>query len=424
MELSDLSWAVSLAILVITYILIISGRVHSALAGLVGICLTLLVGGAVGCVTFDDTIGYIDFNTIFLLMGMMIIVGVVSQTGLFQLLALKSYELASGRIWLMLVILCTVTALLSAFLDNMTTVLLIAPVTIELTRILKVNPTPLLIAEALSANVGGTATLIGDPPNIMIGSAAGFSFIDFLSNLAPIVLVIFIVLIFILYEFYGRGFKKESVKKIDVKELKERYKIVDKDLFYRALGVLIFTVILFILQDVIGIPVAASALLGATILLIITNIPVGDALRRVEWPTLIFFVGLLVISGGANDMGLLPLMADGIKALSGDNETLRILLVLWISAITSSFLGALPMTAVLMPVVADLGGGDIFWALALGVCLGGNGTYLGTASSLVLVGVSESYGYPITLKSYAKVGMPLMLIAVGIASIYLVLRYC
>ncbi len=420
---SDLSWLISLAILVVTYVLIVSGRIHNAVAGLVGICLTLLIGGALGDVTFDKAVGYIDFNTIFLLMGMMIIVSVISQTGLFQLLALKSYELASGKIWLMIVILCSVTALLSAFLDNMTTVLLMAPVTIELSRILKIDPVPLMISEALSANVGGTATLIGDPPNIMIGSAAGFSFVDFLANLGPLVLIIFVVLIIILYGFYGKKFKDAGEKKVDVKELRERYRIKNKGLFYRALGVLIFTTILFVLQGVTGMPVSVSALLGATVLLIITNVPVGEVLKRVEWPTLIFFMGLLVLAGGANDMGLLPMIADGIKVLSGDSEVFVILLVLWVSAISSSVLGALPMTAVMMPIVAELGGGDLYWALAMGVCLGGNGTYLGTASSLVLTGVSESYGYPISFWRYARVGMLIMFIAVGISSIYLILRY-
>jgi Na+/H+ antiporter NhaD/arsenite permease-like protein len=425
MALDDLSWLISLAILAVTYALIVSDRVHNAIAGLVGICLTLLVGGALDMVTFDDVIGYIDFNTIFLLMGMMIIVGVISKTGLFQLLALKSYKLASGRIWLMLIILCSVTAMLSAFLDNVTTVLLMAPVTVELTRILRIDPIPFLISEALSANVGGTSTLIGDPPNILIGSEAGFSFVDFLSNLAPIVLIIFMVLISTLSLFYGKGLGIEwnRANRPDIKELEERYKIVDRGLFYRALGVLVFTVVLFVLQDFISLPVAVSALLGATVLLVITNIPVGEALKGVEWPTLIFFMGLLVLAGGANDMGLLPMIADGIGELSGEREVLALLLVLWISAIASSLMGALPMAAMMIPIVGGLGGGDLYWALALGVCLGGNGTYLGTASSLVLVGFSESYGYPISFKRYAKVGIPIMLITVAIASLYIVLRY-
>jgi Na+/H+ antiporter NhaD/arsenite permease-like protein len=394
-----------------------------------GLGFNILYGeGEYGAISFETII-----ETIGLLLGMMIMVGILSKTGFFQWAALKSYEFAQGEPWRLMVMLIVMTAFLSAFLDNVTTVLLMVPATIELARVLKIDPIPMLISEALASNIGGTATVIGDPPNIMIGAAYGLSFMDFIVNIAPIVLLNMVVFIIMIKMYYG-GKLGEARKLENMEELRERYAIKDMKLFKRSISIFVFVIILFIIHDQIGITLAESALLGAVILLLLSGVDIHEALENVEWPTLLFFAALFVIIVGAIEMGLIGVIADGTINIIGGNLVLAIVLVVWVSAFTAFIIGAIPSTATMIPIVSALSvslgdlesiGGPytLYWALSLGCCLGGNGTPLGTAASIVVVGYSERTEHVITFKEFMKISLPVTIITLVISTMYLLVRY-
>jgi Na+/H+ antiporter NhaD/arsenite permease-like protein len=414
---------------------------HSTVAALVGAAITIIAmkvfglgfdilyapseQGAINLETIIETIG--------LLMGMMIIVGILSKTGFFQWTALKSYEIAKGDPWRLMVLLIIMTAFLSAFLDNVTTVLLMVPATLELAKVLKINPIPLLISEALASNIGGTATVIGDPPNIMIASAFGLSFIQFIINIAPIVLLNMFVLIF-LVKIYFKDKLGEAKKLEEVEELRDKYAIQDMVLFKRSISIFAIVIFLFIIHDAIGISLAESALLGAVLLLLLSGVDIHEALDNVEWPTLLFFAALFVIIVGTIEMGLIGAIADGTISIIGNNLVLAIVLIVWISAVTSFVIGAIPSTATMIPIVSAIsvslgdldsigGPTTLYWALSLGCCLGGNGTPLGTAASMVVVGYSERTEHAISFKEFMKIGLPVTIITLIISTMYLLVRY-
>jgi Na+/H+ antiporter NhaD/arsenite permease-like protein len=432
---------VALAILVVTFILIITDHLHSTVAALVGAAITIIAMKAFG-LGFDilyapSEQGVINLETIIeaigLLMGMMIIVGILSKTGFFQWTALKAYELAKGDPWRLMVLLIIMTAFLSAFLDNVTTVLLMVPATLELSKVLKINPVPLLISEALASNIGGTATVIGDPPNIMIASAFGLSFLDFIINIAPIVVLNMLVLILLIRIYFGR--KLGEAKKLEeLEELKDKYTIQDMVLFKRSIFIFSIVVFLFIIHDLINISLAESALLGAVLLLLLSGVDIHEALDNVEWPTLLFFAALFVIIVGTIEMGLIGVIADGTIGIIGDNLVIAIVLIVWVSALVSFVIGAIPSTATMIPIVSaislSLGNLDsiggpttLYWALSLGCCLGGNGTPIGTAASMVVVGYSERTEHAISFKEFMKVSLPVTIITLTISTMYLLVRY-
>lgn len=421
--------------------LILTEHLHSTVAAMVGAALMIIAmkafgngfdvlynGGGAGAITFGTII-----ETIGLLMGMMIIVGILSKTGFFQWTALKAYEIAKGDPWKLMLMLIIITAFLSAFLDNVTTVLLMVPATIELARVLKINPVPMLISEALASNIGGTATVIGDPPNIMIGSAFQLNFLDFILNIAPIILINMIVFILLVRIFY-KGKLGEARKLEDIEEIRERYAIKDMKLFKRSIFIFVIVIVLFIIHDFVGISLAESALLGAILLLLLSGVDIHEALERVEWPTLLFFAALFIIIAGAIEMGLIGVITDGTLSIIGGNPVTAIILILWVAAFTSSLIGAIPATATMIPIVSTLSlsigdlesiGGvtTLYWALSLGACLGGNGTPIGTAASIVVLGYSERTKHAITFREFMKIGLPVMIITVGISSMYLLIRY-
>jgi Na+/H+ antiporter NhaD/arsenite permease-like protein len=432
---------VALAILVVTFILIMTEYLHSTVAALVGAAITIVAmkifglgfdtlynGGEEGAINFETII-----ETIGLLLGMMIIVGILSKTGFFQWAALKSYEIAGGEPQKLLILLILTTAFLSAFLDNVTTVLLMVPATIELAIVLKLNPIPMLVSEALASNIGGTATVIGDPPNIMIGSAYGLSFVDFIVNIAPIVIINMIVFI-LMVRIYYKGKLGEPRKLEDMDELREKYAIKDKPLFKRSIFIFGFVIGLFVIHDFIGISLAESALLGAVLLLLLSGVDIHEALDNVEWPTLLFFAALFVIIVGAIEMGLIGAIAESSLSLIGGNLVLAIVLIVWVAAFTSSIIGAIPSTATMIPIVSTLaislgdlesigGVNTLYWALSLGACLGGNGTPIGTAASMVVVGYSERTHHMISFVEFMKISLPVTLITVIISTMYLLIRY-
>ena len=432
-------WIATL-VLVLVYALIAFELMHRTLAAFLGAAAIMFISYVVGTfnpgyfvLSFEDAMQAIDMNVIFLLMGMMIIVGVLKKTGLFQWLAYQSFAMARGNIFILAGILMVVTAVASAFLDNVTTMLLMIPVTIEIAVALKLNPIALLIPEVFASNVGGTATLIGDPPNILIGSYANLSFGAFLHNLTLVVVIgmVFTVAFYIFW--YRRAYKAAEVKDVErtTAYMKQEYRITDKVLLIKCLVMLGFTILLFILHGVFHMEPSIAALTGAMLLLAFSGVDIVEMLEHeVEWPTLIFFIGLFMVIAGAEETGLIQMIANWVKDLSGGNLTTAIILVLWVSAIASAFIDNIPFTATMLPIIAFLNqtipgaeSGVLWWSLALGACLGGNGTMIGASANVVTVGLAEKAGYHISFITYMKACWWPMMITVTISMVYLLIAY-
>jgi Na+/H+ antiporter NhaD/arsenite permease-like protein len=375
----------------------------------------------------------IDLNVIFLLMGMMIIVGILKKTGLFQWLAYKSYALARGNIFILSFILQIVTAVTSAFLDNVTTMLLMIPVTIEIAVTLKINPMTLLIPEVFASNVGGTATQIGDPPNILIGSYAKLTFAQFVVNLSLVCTVCLILTSLWYLWWYKKGYLEGEVKDVErtLAYLREEYKITNRKLTVMGLGVLAFVIFLFIIHGVLHMEPSVAALVGAMVLLAISRIDIVEMLEHeVEWPTLVFFIGLFMVIAGAEETGLIQIIAEWVKDVSRGNLTAAVVIVLWVSAIASAFIDNIPFTATMLPIIAFLNqtipgaeSGVLWWSLALGACLGGNGTMIGASANVVTVGLAEKAGYHISFMNYMRACWWPMMITVTMCMAYLLLAY-
>jgi Na+/H+ antiporter NhaD/arsenite permease-like protein len=429
---------IAAGVLVLVYILIAAELMHRTLAALLGAAAVLFISYTAGTfnkeffiLSFEDAMRAIDLNVIFLLMGMMIIVGVLKKTGLFQWLAYKSYALARGNVFALSAILMVVTAVASAFLDNVTTMLLMIPVTIEIAVTLKVNPIAFLIPEVFASNVGGTATLIGDPPNIIIGSYAKLSFLDFVANLSIICLICLVVcLVYYLY-WYKKSYLKAEVKDVDrtIAYLKEEYRITNGKLAVLALGVLGFTIFLFIFHGVLHMEPSIAALTGAVLLLAISRVDIVEMLENeVEWPTLIFFVALFMVIAGAEETGLIQIIAEWVRDMSAGNLMVATVMILWVSAMASAFIDNIPFTATMLPIVAFLNttipgaeSGILWWSLALGACMGGNGTMIGASANVVTVGLAEKAGYHISFVQYMKACWWPMIITIVLCNVYLLM---
>ncbi|MEJ5375238.1 MAG: ArsB/NhaD family transporter [bacterium] len=435
--LSPAFW-IAAAVLVAVYGLIALEVMHRTLAALLGASALLFVTYTAGTffpgysiLSFEEAIKAIDMNVIFLLMAMMIIVGVLKRTGVFQWIAYKSFQVARGNVYILSALLMFVTAICSAFLDNVTTMLLIIPVTVEVCVTLKINPVSLLIPEAFASNVGGTATLIGDPPNIMIGSYAKLSFMDFVTNLT---IICFICLAFsILYclAWYRKEYAKAQVGNVEemIQRLREQYQITDRKLLTQG-GVILFTTIfLFIIHGALHMEPSIAAMIGAAVLLVVSGVNIVEMLEHeIEWPTLIFFMMLFVVVAGAEHTGLIQMIADWVKDVSGGSLVMAIIMILWVSAIVSAIVDNIPFTATMLPIVAYLTGvipgaqgGVLWWALALGACLGGNGTMIGASANVVTVGMAEKAGYSISFMEYAKVAFLPMLVTIALGMGWLLL---
>ena len=378
--------------------------------------------------TIETAADYVDLNTIGVLVGMMLFGAVVKSSGLFEYIAIWSAKLTRGQPMAILAVFAVITAVLSAFLDNVTTVLLIGPMTIAITQILEVNPVPFLLSQIMASNIGGTATLIGDPPNIMIGSAAGLSFADFIVNTGPVVLIILAVVVAIFFLMYRGNLHVESENMEKVLTLDEKLTIKDASLLRKSVIMIVLVVVGFIFHAQLGIESATVALTAAGVMLLIGGQDAEDVILGVEWSTILFFIGLFVVVGGLNSTGVIAMLANGMLELVGDNEVLAIVLVLWASALISAFLDNIPFVATLIPMIQTMqqGGMDVlplWWALSLGACLGGNGSLIGASANVVLAGVSAKNGYPITFMSYLKKGFPLMLLSVAICTVYLLIRF-
>jgi Na+/H+ antiporter NhaD/arsenite permease-like protein len=431
---------IATGILLLVYVIIALEWMHRTLAALLGAALVLFITYTAGTfregyflLSFEDAIHAIDMNVIFLLMGMMIIVGVLKKTGLFQWLAYKSYAVARGNIFILSCILMVVTAVASAFLDNVTTMLLIIPVTIEIAVTLKVSPVALLIPEVFASNIGGTATLIGDPPNILIGSYAKLSFLDFVVNLGLIVVICMVVALIYYVYWYKKAYLKAEVQDVDrtIEFLRTEYQITDKKLLLFCLGFLSFTIFLFIIHGLLHMEPSIAALTGAMLLLVFSREDIVEMLEHeVEWPTLVFFMALFIVVAAAEETGLIQSIAEGVAQISRGNLTVAVLMILWVSALASAAIDNIPFTATMLPIVAFLNttipgaeNGVLWWALALGACFGGNGTMIGASANVVTVGMAEKAGYQISFLYYVKACFVPMLITVALASGYLLLFF-
>lgn len=413
-------------VFLLTYVLIVTEKVHRMVAALCGAALVVLAG----VLTAGQATEHIDFNTIGLLTGMMIIVGITRQTGFFEYLAIKAARAARGEPLSILAALSLVTAVLSALLDNVTTVLLIVPVTFAIARRLEVNPLPFLVAEIICSNIGGTATLIGDPPNIMIGSAVGLGFVDFVINLAPVVVVIYAFTVFCLLLIYRRELTARPELKTKINRLNELDEIKDYSLLRLCLLVLGLTITGFTLHQFLHLESSTVALSGATLLLLLSRSEPEHALQAVEWPVLFFFTGLFVLVGALQEVGIIEAVARLSLNLTGGKVLSMGMLILWISALASALIDNIPFVAAMIPLIQNMGrlGGlenlnFLWWSLALGACLGGNGTIIGASANVLVAGMAEKRGYLLGFIDFFKVAFPLMLMSVLVANIYLLACY-
>lgn len=415
---------ISLVIFAVTMALIMTEKLHRTAAALAGSVLLLITG----VLTVSSSVSYVDINTIGVLVGMMLFVAVVKNSGIFEYIAIRAAKMAKGRPWAIMVSFIVITAVLSAFLDNVTTVLLIGPMTLAITNMLKVSPVPFFMTQIMASNIGGTATLIGDPPNIMIGSAGGLSFTDFVCNTGVAVVFVLIVTTICFYFIYGRKLHVHPEEMAAVMQLDETKAINDRPLLIKSVVMIVLVILAFIFHDKLGLESSVIALTAAAIMILIGRQDVEETVRGVEWSTILFFIGLFIVVGGLQETGLIDSLAHLLIGFAGGHMTLTILLLLWVSAIISSFLDNIPFVATLIPLVQALGQGGmdiepLWWAISLGACLGGNGTLIGASANVVLSGISNRHGHPITFASYLKVGFPLMLVSVVISMLFLLIKF-
>ena len=419
----------AIVIFVVAYALIISEKVHRTIVGLFGAMLMILFG----IIDQETAVHHIDFNTLGLLMGMMIIVNITSETGLFNYLAIWAAQKVKARPVALLVVLSTITMVCSALLDNVTTVLLTVPITFSITSQLKVDVMPYLIAQILSSNIGGTATLIGDPPNIMIGSAVGLDFMAFIDNLTLVSIIIFILVQFILIALYRKDLHTQPELQEKIMRLPADAQITDHALLKKCLAVIFLTITLFVLHGNLGLESATVALSGAGLLLLLTATEdeekIVKILSKIEWPAIFFFGGLFILVGALVETGVIRMLAaEAIQATGGDVEATAIL-ILWMSAFASAFIDNIPFVATLIPLIQDMGQmglsnlDPLWWSLALGACLGGNGTLIGASANVVVASMSAQRGRPISFIGFMKIALPIMTFTIAIANIYVYIRY-
>ena len=413
----------STVIFIATYVLIASERLHRTLAAMLGAVTVLLFH----LLSQEEAFHAVDFNVIFLLAGMMIIAGVLRKTGVFQWTALRAAKLARGNPALILVLLSLVTAVLSAFLDNVTTVVLTVPLTVFIAGLLQLNPVPFLIAQVLASNIGGSATLIGDPPNIMIGSRAGLGFVDFLVHVAPVSVVLLALFCFAAWIFYRGRLHVEPALRDALLEVQERELITEPRLLGIGLFVLGLTILGFLFHSALGYEAATVALAGATALVVLAREDVSEVLREIEWASLFFFVGLFIVVEGVVKAGLIERMAEAAIYLTGGDLSATALLLLWMSAVASGVIDNIPYTATMLPLVEQLGRTmpdlPLWVALALGADLGGNLTVIGASANVIVAGMAEEHGHPIRFSEFLKYGAFVTFASMVICTLYLWLRY-
>jgi Na+/H+ antiporter NhaD/arsenite permease-like protein len=417
--------AIAVATFLIALALIASERLHRTKVALLGAAaVVLLVGGF----SQEHAIESVDFNTIGLLAGMMILVHLTQQSGIYDYIAIRAAQISGGRPLRVVVSLAATTAVLSAFLDNLTTILLVVPITFLLADELELDPIPLILIEVVASNIGGTATLIGDPPNILIAGATGLSFMEFIVNLAPVAAIAFVVVTAMLYVFDRSLLQSSDEARERLMALDARASIKDPDELRRSLPVLVVTILLFFVHKPLHLEPATVALGGATVALLLTRQPLAETIAGIEWPTLFFFMGLFVMVGALEETGAIGEVADGVASITGGDRTAELLGITWASALGSAIVDNIPFTAAMIPVVDQLqsgnGGDDAYWwALAMGACFGGNATLIAAAANVAAAGLAERSGRPISFVRFLKIGLPATAVSLVIANLYIAVRY-
>ena len=419
----SLEVVLGLAVFVATYALIVTERVHKTIAAMAGGMAMILLG----VVDQDRAFEEIDFNVIFLLAGMMILAGILRQTGIFGWLAVRSARLARGEPYRLLVVLSLITAVASAFLDNVTTVVLVGPITLFLAARLGMSPMPFIVSEILASNIGGMATLIGDPPNLLIGSAADLGFDAFLFHMAPLSALLLALYLVAARWLFRNDLKADPALREGLLQLDEREMITNPRLLRSSLIVLGGTLIGFLLHGPLHLEPATVALTGAVVLMVVAQQSPDEVLREVEWPTLFFFIGLFMLVAGVIEIGLIQAVADAIVALTGNALGPTSVLLLWMSAALSGLVDNIPYTATMIPVVEQLAGGHesdaLWWALAIGADLGGNATIIGASANVILAGMAEREGHPISFGKFLRYGLPVTIATMLVATGYVWVRY-
>ncbi len=410
------------SIFLLTYALIVSEKIHRTVSALLGGVVMILF-----VVPQEKAFHAIDWNVIFLLAGMMVIANILKETGLFQWIAFQAVRLGKGDPFRVLVILSLITAVTSALLDNVTIVILIAPVTLFVASTLRVSPVPFLIAEILASNIGGMATLVGDPPNILIGSAAGIDFVTFVANMGPISLLILLVFIGLARLMFKKELTVQDQSSVDITDLDASALITDPKLLLKSMIVMAGVIFGFLLHGALHLEPATIALTGATLLMLWSKTDPHYALRDIEWTTLFFFFGLFITVEAVVEVGLIKIVADAALRLTGGNLTLTSILLIWFSAIASGIVDNIPYTATMIPIVKSLGqvmsADPLWWSLALGACLGGNLTLVGAAANVVVASMAEKSGHPISFKLFLRYGVITTIVSLVLASGYTWLRY-
>ena len=416
-------------IFVLMYVLIVSEKVHRTIVAMMGAILMIIVG----IMPVDTALHHIDFNTLGLLIGMMILVSITAKTGLFDYVAIKTAKAAKAQPRRLLIYLGFITALFSAFLDNVTTVLLMVPVTFAITTKLHIPVVPFLLTQILASNVGGTATLIGDPPNIMIGSAVGLNFMDFLANLSGIAVLIFILVELVLIAIYGKELHTQPDLQEKVMRLNAKSQIANPALLKKCLFVIALTIGLFVVHGYLGLQTATAALSGAGLLLLITYTRnegmITKVLSKIEWTAIFFFAGLFVLVGALVETGVIKVLAAEAIKLTNGSVNATAMLILWMSAFASAFIDNIPFVATLIPLIQDMGQmglsnlDPMWWSLALGACLGGNGTLIGASANVVVASMAAQRGKQISFLGFMKIAFPVMIMTIAVSSVYVWLRY-
>jgi Na+/H+ antiporter NhaD/arsenite permease-like protein len=429
----------SLAIFVVCYFFIATEKIDKTITALIGASLMI----AFNLISYEDALAKVDLNVIYLLIGMMVIVNILASTGVFEWIAIVVARKAGGNGIRLMLLLCIVTAVLSAFLDNVTTIILIAPVTILITQLLNIPTVPLLIVEAIASNIGGTATLIGDPPNILIGSQSHLTFNDFILHLGPIAIIVLAFTLLIQTKRFGREFMVSEKAKKRLTDAYPAEAIIHPDRLTRALIVLGLVFAGFFAGPLLHIETGIVALGGAMLMALVCRINIHEGLAKVEWNTILFFIGLFMLVGGLEENGLFELLGEKLVGMTNGNLVLTCLAVLWFSAICSACVDNIPLVIATIPIIksvlpefADdmnlvLGSAaanasiaePLYWSLALGACLGGNGTLIGASANVVVAQIAERNNYRLTFMDFTRQGFPMMLLSAALATVYVYLRY-
>jgi Na+/H+ antiporter NhaD/arsenite permease-like protein len=423
-----LAMLIVLVIFVVAYLFIITEWINKMTVALLGGFLVV----ACHILTSERAYSYVDWNVIFLLIGMMIIMGVLRDTGVFQYIAIKTAKLAKGKPIRIMLLMFIVTTVISAFLDNVTTVMIIVPVNILIASELGISPMPFVVTQALASNIGGTATLIGDPPNIMIGSATHLSFLAFIFNLAPVVVIITIVSLVMVYFIFKKQIKVSHILRAKLMEYDTNGLITNRPLLIRVGVILALLLIGFIMQEMIGVNSATLAIIAALVTLILSNRKEVEHImsKAVDWVSLFFFVGLFMIVGGLQETGVLNIIASFILKITHSDLKLTSLALIWFSGILSAVIDNVPFVATMIPLIKSMqtsfGTASInplWWSLALGACLGGNGTMIGASANIVSVGIAKKSGHPISFWTFTKYGVFIMIMSLIISTVYVYARY-